>query len=1028
MNEYTYNQTPLNFTFSISRAFSEGQLKPGYTQRAYGDSFKPVDGTIESLAAHILSGGAIVPGQFRDSGSRTNENFTCTQVLALDFDHTVSVADLLAIPFVKQYAAIIHPTKSSGLTTEKNPDGGHRSRLVFVLDQPIYGVEPVRALIRAVCDYIGLEYDPASYKPAQLFFGSLNTIETPHINEAAMLPVTLAVNLMIDHAQADYDQATAPRPERKPVARNSSRAERYAAAAYDDALQTIAGAPDGSKNNLLFKGACELFSMADWPGISTGRIESDLEAIYSRWPNVHKSRSTVASAKRTAQPRPLELPDHEPKAAPKPLAERVRKINLTGLRDPHPVNISHVSNLDQDDLLKYLTLLIRSSINTGKTELAARLIAHLERILGYKPNVLVLTHRESLARNIAERLDIECYKDIDPDWLRSAPQLVLCVNSAHKLLAPGQPLPHYDLVIIDEIEQFLRHLGGGTFKGPEARRAYLVLRELVKQSKWAIGMDAHAGHVSQTWLEGIRGDVTAIDNQHRPAPGDLHLHDHPNYVIGRALALAEAGEGCVVIPVSSKALARKIERIAVKRLGGEGVRLICSDNSHSAETQAFISSINEGIKSLKLLIYTPSLGTGVDIKTPVRAVCGVFKNVRGLGAPDYLQMLGRCRYPQETHAYVQPVEGYDETDASAIYKRELTKAEHTGAACNFNEAGIWAVNDVQKSMLRLLSMIQAEQNRSTNNLLSHFVALAVDGGYKVDYHDGDDPGINKALAEAGEEVAQETKEAVLAAAPVDDDAIKHHREKGTLTDAHRAGNERWKIENTIGLPITSDLYDEFHTSDAKTRFLNRCDLEDSRAAVVERDRKQASNEHLITRRGHYTMRRALVNQLLRDVFGEQGRASTERRRANEIDERMENFKTLWGDQLRLYFDKRRIDHSDKSIAVLRWILKQYDIQISSQQVMRDGERFYEYFIDQEHEAERRELVMARLAHLAALKAQQAEKSNYLKPVLGQIYPPEVTTRQPLFEPPEAHSHSQPAQYVTALLQSGRPVNPFSRGA
>jgi len=180
----------------------------------------------------------------------------------------------------------------------------------------------------------------------------------------------------------------------------------------------------------------------------------------------------------------------------------------------------------------------------------------------------------------------------------------------------------------------------------------------------------------------------------------------------------------------------------------------------------------------------------------VKAVCGIFLR----------QPLGRYRNAEQTHVYIQRCEGSQETDGNEIYRRHEQNAIRTGEHCDFDEHRIYAVTALQQSMLKLQSMLEAEHNRLTNDPLSWFVALARDEGYQVEYCDGEDRGISEALKNAGEQIAQADKEAILAAKPVTHEELDAHRANGTLTPEVRVGHKRFEIEDTVGCECTSPVY------------------------------------------------------------------------------------------------------------------------------------------------------------------------------------------------------------------------------
>lgn len=187
----------------ISRAFHNKTNKTG-RQAAFGDSFKPTAQTPEQLAAHILQGGAFTPGCFK-TNRRTKENFTSSQLLGLDFDNGVSVAQAAADPFIQRYAFLIYPTPSS---TPEHP----KTRVLFVLSEPVCQGERWEAMQRGlIARFSHWKPDPACKDSARLFFGS----DRPgSITLKNTLPLTSGYELTYDEALDDYLRFIQPPPER----------------------------------------------------------------------------------------------------------------------------------------------------------------------------------------------------------------------------------------------------------------------------------------------------------------------------------------------------------------------------------------------------------------------------------------------------------------------------------------------------------------------------------------------------------------------------------------------------------------------------------------------------------------------------------------------------------------------------------------------------------------------------------------------------------------------------------------------
>ena len=114
----------------------------------------------------------------------------------------------------------------------------------------------------------------------------------------------------------------------------------------------------------------------------------------------------------------------------------------------------------------------------------------------------------------------ECYKGLTGAELRQISRLVICVNSLPKLALTGQQFRHFDLIIIDEIEQVLAHLNGDTFKGVQAFLVYTVLGGYMKKADCVVAMDAHAGQ-----FRGIGWQNCA----HRLLPSSILMFDSMAY-------------------------------------------------------------------------------------------------------------------------------------------------------------------------------------------------------------------------------------------------------------------------------------------------------------------------------------------------------------------------------------------------------------------------------------------------------------------------------------------------------------------
>lgn len=671
----------------------------------------------------------------------------------------------------------------------------------------------------------------------------------------------------------------------------------------------------------------------------------------------------------------------------------VDRLNPPTLHAYADVHLRHISDIDyRQHLVGCRAVLIKSPIGSGKTTLIKRIIAEEAARLRREPAVLVITYRTALVRQIAATLGILSYKDLDGDdriLLKSAPQLAISYDSLWRV--EGNT---YDLVFIDELSQFHPHLAGGTMQEGQPRRAYHTLKTLIEKCGMFVGLDAHLSDIDLAWAKALKGDyaVQAITNTYRADKGSLTLHSSVLSLYTRVCALIRENAGCVAIPTSSKAESDTLYRLLCDQFGPDSGFLINSDNSESTDAQDFIAHINQRIANLRFLVYSPSLGTGIDITTPVRAVCGVFGS-QPLAPADMLQMMGRCRTALERHAFVQPVRGNRPTDWRDLLHTDTTNAAHTAELAHFAAYHIDTADPVLSDAAKLLAQYRAQRNAAMNDPLSYFVAYAHDDGYTLHYEDSaGDPVLKTTLQSIRKTLKSERKQAVLNAEPVTHQQLDHHRRRGELTPTVRAGHERFKIEDTVGLTINPQIYDDLHTPNLRQRVRRFTDLFDALDHLQASDRQEAIDGWLLSKRSHRTATRLLFERIIRHLFNcdvLQLPAVLHKIPARDIHTRMNGFLDLYGDPIKRLLGWRPDHHTDNPTALLRWLLKQIGLKLVSTQVGNGKKRYRVYSLDTQQFDKMVQYAEARLAHLAQRRAypQNGQEVISNKPLLSAEPPP-----------------------------------------
>ena len=150
-------------------------------------------------------------------------------------------------------------------------------------------------------------------------------------------------------------------------------------------------------------------------------------------------------------------------------------------------------------------------------------------------------------------------------------------------------------------------------------------------------------------------------------------------------------------------------------------------------------------------------------------------------------------------------------------------------------------------------------------------------------------------------------------------------------------------------------------------------METDSEALQQRDIQQAEDQFLLSRRGHYTMRQRLLKRLIRDVWGDGGllEGAKDGLTKADISARMTDFMQFHLADMVTFFGWRA-DQSHQPVSILRWMLGQIGIMLESEQVMRDGQRFRVYKVNEDALEKQRNYATLRRLHL---HQQQQEKDR-----------------------------------------------------
>jgi hypothetical protein len=290
---------------------------------------------------------------------------------------------------------------------------------------------------------------------------------------------------------------------------------------------------------------------------------------------------------------------------------------------------------------------LQSAKGTGKTKAIAAIVAGTDKLA-------LLGHRVSLVRNLCKVMNADFKGDLDmadgqfiTDSAYSA-RVGACVDS----LLAFDPRQFVDCdLVIDEVEQVLKHLISGSTCNKDGKRSALLARLhiLVKVAKRVIVADADLSDISLNYLQALRGDgsdVFLIKNEFQPEgyPARFIVANNDVPIIQELLADVTKGNRVFVATdskSSSKAIAKLVEKIKAIRPKIR-VLLFNSDTSGGRHETDFMSNINKRVFNYDVIIATPSMSTGVSIEVKrFHKVYGLFYGT--VTDADASQALSRVR-------------------------------------------------------------------------------------------------------------------------------------------------------------------------------------------------------------------------------------------------------------------------------------------------------------------------------------------------------------------------------------------------
>lgn len=724
---------------------------PPRHKQSMSHGFIPMEDTIEVLEEIVSSEGWAFSFQFNKE-HRSTINFLATDILSVDIDGGLTIEDALKNPIVQKYGSLLYTTVSH------TPDN-HRFRVVFALPRTLTTSYDVEFASRALTRRLG--GDPAATDAARMSYGSRGC--------TTMLLGKSMSNEFLDELIKD-GKITPTRDSNKPNHVTANRSElkinRDLMIATADGRQlrleeitekTSIFCPfHHDESPSAFVGVnkrgdtyirCMTCQMTWW---MKGGTPSGYD--FYGFEEAIKSVKSGKITKKDTSPNPF---------------DGLMDLSLLPPKNIEYTQTRHLSLAELPDGLTF----IKSPKGSGKTTTLSQTIQKvinpyatltLEEFedetadddnppLFGPEKVLLIGHRQALIGELCQRLRLNCYLD-DPkgkygEIQERQKRYGVCLDSLHKVRGK-----HYDIILIDEVEQVLGHFMSDTV-GEQRMPLFRMFTDLIRRAKKVVVLDADLGWVTFTTLTLLTQKIPLLNqknkktkslpihiviNDYKTSGQSLNLYPSEPQMVQNMIENILAGKRVFVTSNSKekiKTLEKAIEKAAKECKVNLSTLMITSENSRQKEIQEFIKDIKRKILDYDAVLSSPSLGTGIDITfgndaQEIDCVYGFFENLINTHF-EVDQQLARVRNPKEINVWISPARYCFETEfgvVSADYLYDIfIDVVHDDSIDPENLLGTVGIDP----FYILASMIITHQRASKNNLKSNFIELRERQGWRV---------------------------------------------------------------------------------------------------------------------------------------------------------------------------------------------------------------------------------------------------------------------------------------------------------
>jgi hypothetical protein len=784
--------------------------KPDSSERVdFGHNFLPAEATLDNLFDQISRGHATAP-QFKN-GRRKSVYFEKAGFLAADVDDGMTLEEAKDHVLVCHHASLIHTTSSH---TPDKP----RFRIIFLLDEAILnGRDWADAQLGLA---VALGTDRSVSDAARMFFGNSRAI---FFRICKSMPANVVGDL-IDRGRDARAQKASPDNSRWPV--DSSRRMGPGALvklATGETCRMDELDPRASVHCPYHEDTHPSAFVVKSTRGSIGIHCSTCKVTF--WPDNERDSYDFDAFDKLFEARRID-------------EQQQPREDLTGFEQFFPPRPNFVRR--QETFLPPIIYapgitLVKSRKGSGKTEALVAMIRQIRA--GELPgnikarerpkSILLIGHRRTLIREAAAKLGLHCYLEPGDQDRGRLLTLAVCLDSLPKYgesfsAKNGQPAWRrkgpFDVVILDEVEQVLKHLLSETIeKRAGLEQCFDALACEITHAKAVIALDADLGLLTAHAMKTLRPrdwesqcriiyNAPVVSAEKRT----MRLFSDRNLLVKEMIAAIRRGERCFITS-NSKEFILTAERM-IRKECGEGVimRVVTGENSQQEAIVRFVKNIKTEFLKVQVVLASPSLGTGIDITFPngecrVDRVFGFFYSMVNAHT-DIDQQLCRVRNPGAVDVWISETT-FNFTCNVEVVKDDLARAYTVRRAVRGRRADGMVDYNPDDPLLMICAHVTALERASKNRLIDLFCKLREANGWTVQrvWDRVKDSPYNAARSLRRKERAD-----MLLKAPTLTDADFLDLDMRVCSGAvispeERAAHEKYQFERDVGVPLDADL-------------------------------------------------------------------------------------------------------------------------------------------------------------------------------------------------------------------------------